>query len=144
MTKIKPNILLLPAALTFASKNPMVIAAIYVLISISNNTFADDLTNNSKGICDIGPIDRTYGNAQWYVYSCTADRNVVIVSKPGNPAFPFVFVFIDQKGKYELHGEGTGDNKVTEAAFNELKALQASEITALIQETMTLARLRRP
>ena len=90
--------------------------------------------------CEIGPLDKTYGMTQWLVYGCTDDRTAVIVSAPGNPAFPFVFAFVANEKGYRLYGEGTGRKDATEAAFNELKALSEKDIVTLIEQTKTVQR----
>ena len=73
------------------------------------------------GKCDVGPLHKTYGKASWLVYSCTTDKNVILVSAPGNPAFPFVFCFCmkegSKDGSYHLYGEGTGNKEASGAAF---------------------------
>lgn len=114
-------------------------AMLSVLMSVSISAIAEDgISASPPGKCDIGPLNKTFGMTQWLVYSCTTDRNVVIVSAPGNPAFPFVFAFFVRDEKYELHGEGTGDRKASDAAFNELKSLSERDIAALIEETKSL------
>jgi len=89
----------------------------------------------SSGMCDVGPLNKTYGNTAWLVYSCTTDKNIVIVSAPGSPAMPFVFAFYIKDGSYHLSGEGTGNKEATEAAFNELQKLAEPDITNLIIQT---------
>jgi hypothetical protein len=85
--------------------------------------------------CDIGPISKSYGKTQWYVYSCDDNRSVVVVSAPGNPATPFYFMFSPNESGYRLVGEGTGRKDATSAAFDDLKTLTEEEIAALIEET---------
>ena len=85
--------------------------------------------------CETGPVAKTYGGAQWLVYSCSDSETVVIVSAPGNPSMPFYFSFSLQKGGYRLSGEGTGRKDATNAAFDELKTLSHQDIAALIEQT---------
>jgi hypothetical protein len=85
--------------------------------------------------CEIGPVTKTYGSAQWLVYSCDDAKSIVLVSAPGNPATPFYFMFYPVGSNYQLEGEGTGDKNSTAAAFGDLKQLSADDITALIKET---------
>ena len=89
----------------------------------------------ASGVCDVGPINKTYGNTPWLVYSCTTDKNIVLVSAPDSPAMPFVFAFYIKDGSYHLSGEGTGNKEATEAAFNELQQLAEPDITNLIMQT---------
>ena len=89
----------------------------------------------SSGVCNVGPLNKTYGNTPWLVYSCTTDKNIVLVSAPGSPAMPFVFVFYIKDGNYHLSGEGTGNKEATAAAFKELQQLAESDIKNLIMQT---------
>ena len=84
--------------------------------------------------CKIGPTEKTYGGTKWNVYGCDDKRSVVIVTAPGNPAMPFYFIFFRKSGRYQLHGEGTGDKKITDAAYKELAALKESDIATLVAE----------
>lgn len=84
--------------------------------------------------CKIGPIEKTYGGTKWNVYGCDDKKSLVIVTAPGNPAMPFYFFFLPNKSGYELHGEGTGDKKITDAAYKDLAALTESDIAALAAE----------
>ena len=90
--------------------------------------------------CDVGPLHKTYGKTRWFVYSCNNDKvegnaMAVFVTAPDNPAMPFVFFFHFKDGGYRLYGEGTGDKKITDAAFNDLQKLTESDIDALINQT---------
>jgi len=85
--------------------------------------------------CDIGPITKTYGAAKWLVYSCDDNRSLVIVSTPGNPAAPFIFMLHPAANGYQLHGEGTGSKDASAAALKELNALTEHDIVALVLET---------
>jgi hypothetical protein len=85
--------------------------------------------------CDIGPVNKTYGKTEWFVYSCSDGRTVVLVSAPGNPAMPFVFMFHPREDGYQLHGEGAGKKEATAATFNDLKTLSERDIKALIEQT---------
>lgn len=89
----------------------------------------------SSGVCDVGPLNKTYGNTPWLVYSCTTDKYIVLVSAPGSPAMPFVFAFHIKDGSYHLSGEGAGNKEATEAAFKELQQLAEPDITNLIIQT---------
>ena len=101
-----------------------------MLVLVSCSGWADE------GTCDIGPLNRTFGAAQWLVYACPDHETVVIASAPGNPALPFVFVFRKEKTQYQLRGEGTGSNVVADAAYDELKRFSSADIAALIEQAM--------
>ena len=85
--------------------------------------------------CEVGPVEKTFGNSRWLVYSCDDNRSIVLVSAPGSLAMPFVFAFTAKGNRYQLSGEGTGRKEATEAAFNELKVLSEQEIASLIAQT---------
>ena len=91
--------------------------------------------DQQPGKCDVGPLHKTYGKVHWLVYSCTTDKNVVIVSAPGSPAMPFVFCFCMAEGSYRLYGEGTGNKELTDAAFKDLQQFTAQDIAGLILQT---------
>jgi len=86
--------------------------------------------------CRIGPIERTYGGIKWLVYGCDDKTSLVVVSEAGSPAMPFTFFFSQTNDGYQLHGGGTGDKRLTDAAYKDLAALTASDIAALIAETV--------
>ena len=85
--------------------------------------------------CNIGPVTKTYGQAQWLVYSCNDDKTLVIVSAPGNPATPFYFTLLPTDAGHRLFGEGTGKKEATAAAFEQLKSLSEDDIANVIKET---------
>lgn len=85
--------------------------------------------------CDVGPLTMNFGNTAWLVYSCSGDRNLVIVSAPGNPAMPFNFVFYPTEDGYRLYGEGMGDRRFTKAAFDDLRTLSEQDVVYLIALT---------
>ena len=58
--------------------------------------------------CDTGPLTRTFGASEWFVYSCDDGRTLAMVSAPGSPAVPFYFILAPQGSGYRLYGEGTG------------------------------------
>lgn len=110
--------------------------AFLLAITLSSAFGAEQPSQN----CDVGPLTMTYGKTQWLVYSCNNDKAegkamLIVVSAPGNPAMPFYFLFFIKEGGYHLYGEGTGDKKVTDAAFSELQQLPEAEIAKLILQT---------
>jgi hypothetical protein len=86
--------------------------------------------------CEIGPLTKTFGRTSWLVYACDDGRSLVVVSGEGSPAMRFYFMFVWKGGAYQLHGEGTGDNKVTQAAFDELSKLDKAGIEGLLEEAL--------
>jgi hypothetical protein len=85
--------------------------------------------------CTTGPITKQYGNTPWLVYSCDDRMSIVIVTAKNNPAMPFYFFFSHSDKGYELHGEGTGNKRLTDAAFAQLELLSGSQIMSLVTET---------
>jgi hypothetical protein len=91
---------------------------------------ADARAEDSPLDCSIGPVDKTYGGTSWIVYGCRDGKSVVVVAAAGNPAGPFYFMFFPEADGYKLVGEGTGDKKATQAAYDELSALLSAEFVA--------------
>lgn len=85
--------------------------------------------------CTIGPLDKTFGGTQWLVYSCNDGKSLAIVSAPDSAASPFYFLLSPKAGRYELHGEGTGDKRATNEAYRDLKALSDTSIAAMVRQT---------
>jgi hypothetical protein len=104
-----------------------------VLSTLSTGALAADLN------CDVGPVTKAFGGTSWLVYSCHDDRNVVVVTAPGNPAMPFYFSVSLVKDEVQLHGEGTGRKDLTDAAYKDIAGLREQDIAALITETRTVA-----
>ncbi|MEO3429053.1 hypothetical protein AAFN88_09370 [Pelagibius sp. CAU 1746] len=109
--------------------------ALLVLSQTSIANAQQSGTEPTDLVCDIGPTTKAFGGSQWLVYSCSDRRTVVVMSVPGNAAAPFYFVLHPSETGYRLGGEGTGNQELTAAAFNELQALSATDIETLIQET---------
>ncbi len=85
--------------------------------------------------CDIGPVEKRFGNTRWLAYSCDDNRSVILVSAPGNPAMPFVFSLFARGETYQMRGEGTGSKAATAAAWAEISRLSVESIAALVAET---------
>ena len=81
--------------------------------------------------CDVGPSNKSFGGAPWFVYACDDKHSVVLVSAPGSPATPFYFSFAYEGAGYHLRGEGTGNKAVTDAALAELSKLTDAQIAGL-------------
>lgn len=85
--------------------------------------------------CVTGPVAKQYGKSPWLVYGCEDGKSVLIVSAPANKTVRFRFTFIADEDGYALHGEGQGDKKVTDAAYQDLNSMSESDIAALVSET---------
>ena len=88
--------------------------------------------------CDVGPVQKSYGGTPWLVYGCRDSQSLVFVTAPQSPAAPFYFFLAPQESSFRLSGEGTGNRALTDAAYNELKALGADEIAALRHQTQSV------
>jgi hypothetical protein len=106
-----------------------------LLFSVVLNPLSAIAEDEDSFECNIGPVTKTYGQAQWLVYSCNDDKTLVIVSAPGNPATPFYFTFLPTDAGHRLFGEGTGKRQATAAAFEQLKSLSEDDIANVIKET---------
>ncbi|WP_417487188.1 hypothetical protein [Maricaulis sp.] len=82
--------------------------------------------------CSRGPIEQGYGGNSWLVYGCSDDKSIVFVSTPSSPANPFYFFLAFVDGTYRLRGEGTGDERATSAAYEELRELTATDISSIL------------
>src|SRR5215469_16256691 len=66
--------------------------------------------------CMTGPAKRTYGGTPWLVYACNDQHSVVFIAAKGSKAAPAVFMMNWAGGtNYQLHGEGRGNKKLTDA-----------------------------
>jgi len=84
--------------------------------------------------CEKGPLQRSFGGTAWLVYGCEDKATLVVWAAEGNPAAPFYFILFPKGESRELYGEGTGDQKATAPAFEDLKRLDAAAIAALLAE----------
>ena len=82
-----------------------------LLFSVVLNPLSAIAVDEDSFECNIGPVTKTYGQAQWLVYSCNDDKTLVIVSAPGNPATPFYFTFLptDASPVWRRHGQEGGN-----------------------------------
>lgn len=88
-------------------------------------------------VCDRGPFgSRTFGGTVWDIYGCNDNRSVAVVTAQGNPGLPFYFLFAENRGRFELSGEGGGQPEVTRRAYDDLSRLTPQEIQALVKETL--------
>ena len=81
--------------------------------------------------CDSGPLAKTFGGTPWLIYGCDDGHSLVIATSSDSPAMPFYFFFVWGPNGFELRGEGTGNKKLTDAAFEDLKALSEKDIASL-------------
>ena len=89
--------------------------------------------------CETGPVKRTFGGTEWIVYSCEDKTSMVVLSAKGNPAMPFFFFLRFQDGGYRIRGEGNGDKKATDAAFQELAGMTPAAFAELLEATKKAA-----
>ena len=109
-------------------------AALTLLASTANG---QSVTQQSPLKCEVGPVSKRLGGSDWMVYSCDDQHSMVVISADGNPAMPFYFVLTLKAGTYELHGEGNGDKRASDAAGDELSHLTPAELSRLLAATKT-------
>jgi hypothetical protein len=91
-------------------------------------------------VCETGPLTRQYGGTEWYVYSCSDSRSLVVVASPNNPAAkPNAFIVSSKDGVKRLNGAGEMMGTVL-ATYDDLKALKQADISALITDTKNQTR----
>jgi hypothetical protein len=112
-------------------KRTATILVAILLLALAAPARADDASKK----CDVGPVTRTYGNVPWLVYSCRDKRSVVVVSAPGNAASPAFFVFYPRGEGYELRNQGSANQAISAAAYEELSRLTPKDIAELIAAT---------
>jgi hypothetical protein len=87
--------------------------------------------------CNSGPLKRTFGSTPWFVYACDDGHSVVVITAPGNPAMPFYFFFVWNSKGFDLRGEGTGNKKLTDAAFEDLRAFSDVDVAQLYKDALS-------
>lgn len=91
--------------------------------------------------CEAGPLERYFGDVQWYVYACDDGASLVFYTGPKRPAgLEFYFVIFAKDGTYTLHGEGVGDRALTRPAYEALSAMTADQFRALHTEALAVRR----
>ncbi len=63
-----------------------------------------------------------------------------MVSAPGSPALPLYFFVVWGPKGMELHGEGTGNQAATDAAYADLKLLRETDVALLFKGAKALGR----
>jgi hypothetical protein len=90
--------------------------------------------------CNTGPARKTVGGSPWLIYACEDQKSVVLVSAPGSPAMPFIFMLHRNESGYRLTGEGTGSKAATEATYKVLNAMTEADIGKLHAEARASAK----
>jgi len=85
--------------------------------------------------CDVGPVVKSLGGAEWNVLSCSDGRSLVFVTAEGNPAMPFYFMVQRDEESPKIVGEGNGSEEYSAAAYDEIKKMTAIEFDDLVQAT---------
>jgi hypothetical protein len=115
------------------------VAFLTFLLMISVHAQAQaDAKGQPKLNCTSGPLNRNYGKTRWYVYGCDDGHSIVVVTASGSPALPFYFFFVWGPKGFDLHGEGTGSKKLTDAAFEDLKTLTDTAVQRLHDAAVAL------
>lgn len=85
--------------------------------------------------CNVGPIIKSLGGAEWQVTSCSDGRSLIFATMKGNPAMPFVFIVQRDEETAKISGEGNGSKEHSAAVFDELKKMTAAQFDELVQAT---------
>jgi TPR repeat protein len=112
------------------SCTPLLLAAASLL---PVTTLASSATPKMK--CTVGPVTKQYGKTPWLVYSCEDGKSILIASEPTNKSIRFRFTILADDDGYALHGEGQGDKRITDSAYQDLNSLSEADIAALVSET---------
>lgn len=124
-------------------------AALAVLAAFAGNTaFAAPSSTQSEPPsarprlkCEAGPLERYFGEVQWYVYACDDGASLVFYTGPKRPAgLEFYFIIFPKDGTYKLVGEGVGDKALTKPAYEGLSAMTAEQFRALHAEASAVGR----
>jgi hypothetical protein len=92
--------------------------------------------------CDIGPVERTFGETNWTVYACDDGSTVTISAAGNNPAKPFYFVLRLVGGRYDITGQGTGDKATSDAAAKDIRALGDDGIRDLLKTAQAVGKAK--
>ena len=90
--------------------------------------------------CNVGPVARNVGGAEWNVLSCSDGRSLVFVTTKGNPAMPFYFMVQRDEESPKIVGEGNGSKEYSAAAYEEIKKMTATEFDDLVQATKEVSK----
>jgi hypothetical protein len=91
--------------------------------------------------CEAGPLERYFGEVQWYVYACDDGASIVFYTGPKRPAgLEFYFIIFPKDGTYKLVGEGVGDKTLTRPAYEALSAMSPDQFRALHAEAVATGR----
>jgi hypothetical protein len=112
-----------------------ILLAIFICMAVPCSLALPQALPQPTLTCNVGPVNKTYGQTQWLLYSCNDTSTLIAVSAPYNPASPFYFSLSLEGTSYHLRGEGTGSKEASDAAYNDLQALSDSAIRDLIEQT---------
>lgn len=107
-----------------------------LMVCLCSTASAEAPSEQSAITCNQGPIFRNFGGTWWFVYACTDNESLALVSLPYNPACPYYFVISKAKnGRYTVNGFGNDAEKTIPDVKTALGELTTVEISALIMET---------
>jgi hypothetical protein len=89
--------------------------------------------------CNVGPVARNLGGAEWNVLSCSDGLSLVFVTAKGNPAMPFYFMVQRNEESPKIVGEGNGSKEYSAAAYEEIKQMTATEFDELVLATKAVS-----
>ena len=85
--------------------------------------------------CHRGPVERYFGDVQWYVFACDDEATIVFYTGPKSPSdLEFYFLVYPKDGAYKVYGEGVGDQALTRPAYDAISAMETADYRALHAE----------
>ena len=103
-----------------------------IAVCTAFQTTAVNAGGTPKLSCERGGGISRYGGTEWMVYGCSDNKTLLFITAQGNPATPFYFILAPKGGGYQLFGEGSGDKRLTDAAYTEIHALKPAQIASLL------------
>ena len=120
-----------------ATKRVRRFSVFFTAALFSTSALGGSVAKTTHFVCDVGPVKKTYGHSDWLIHSCGDGRTLLFQSAPGNP--PANFSISIEKDGIERGGASTENKNLNDAAFNELKALPAQDLAALMAQTIAVA-----
>lgn len=84
-----------------------------------------------KGLkCEIGPVQRMFGQALWNLYACDDSKSMVAVPANASNGGTGYFLIAPNAGNTELVvvGEGWGEDEKFKPVFDELKKMSPADL----------------
>lgn len=104
---------------------------IAMLAALSMSSVAN--AGGSSLACEVGPVQRQFGQSQWNVYACTDEKSVVVVPIAATNG-EFGYFFLTPAGQeIVVTGEGWGEDASFQPSFQQLKELDSRDLADLVK-----------